>query len=164
MKIQINISVRNPNWYWKEDDYQKEWILINGNKEAKYLPSVKFGLDADIKEYKKPELDQYTFKFTTQERINSENPITQEVILDGLDVTEFVDAESSTFVIVSKSILHNMMAAQNQGRGKFYWYYYINEDAEYVKFRTNIWLSKEHFEEILTHVPDLNLTNDERIR
>ncbi|WP_426329054.1 hypothetical protein [Pedobacter sp. R-06] len=155
MKIQINISVRNPQWYWKEDDYQKTWISINGDKEAKYLPSVTFGFDADIKEYRKPELNQHTFKFTNAELMDAENPITQEVTLDDLDVTEFIDAEGSSYVIVSKSILHHVMAAQNKGRGKFYWYYYINEDAEYVRFKTNIWLSKDHFETLVAHVPNL---------
>lgn len=154
MNIQINISVRNPQWYWKEDDYQKTWISINGDKEYKYLLSVSFALKGDIKEYRKPVLDQHIFKFTTAERINSDDPVTKEVVLDDLDVTEFIDAEGATQVIVSKSILHHVMVAQNKGRGKFR-YYYINEDAEYVQFKMNIWLSRSHYETLLAHVPDL---------
>lgn len=148
MKVQINISVRNPDWYWKEDDYQETWIAINGDKEAKYLLSVTFGFDVDITEYVKPELDQHTFKFKAFGKDSAENPQMQEVILNDLDITQFRHAEGSIHVIVSKSILHHVMAAQNNGAGKFYWYYFIKEGVEYVEVERNVWLSREHFDEL----------------
>ncbi|WEK20443.1 MAG: hypothetical protein P0Y49_04735 [Candidatus Pedobacter colombiensis] len=157
MKIQINISVRNPEWRWEEDDYQKEWLLINGDKMAKYLPSVTFGFDTEVQQYVKPTLDEHTFKFISADQKDSPDPVIQEVLLKDLDVTQFIFEQGSTPVIVSKSILHHVMAAQNQGKGKFYWYYFINEDAEYVQCKSNIWLSTAHFEELECKVPDLDI-------
>lgn len=158
MKIQINISVRNPDWRWLDDDYQKEWVLINGGNVAKYSPSVTFGIDAEIQQYVKSELDQHTFKFINLDQTNVPDPVIQKVVLQDLDVTEFINAEGSTPVIVSKSILHNVMAAQNQGKGKFYWYYFIKGDVEYVQCERNIWLSKAHYEELKRQVPNLEVS------
>lgn len=143
MKIQINISVRNKDWYWNEDDYQQEWIIINGDKVAKYSPLVSFLIDAEVQEYRKGDLDKYTFKLKNTDQ--SESPY-REVSLGQLDVTEFIYADGSTPVIVSKSILYNVMAGQNQGKGKFYWYYFIKEDADYVQLQSNIWLSGDHYD------------------
>ncbi|WP_316840064.1 hypothetical protein [Pedobacter gandavensis] len=142
MEIQINISVRNPEWYWSDDDYKKEWIAINSEKVAKYSPAISFLINADVQRYSKGELEKYTFKISNKDQ--SVNPF-KEVLVDQLDVTEFIYADGSTPVIVSKSILHNVMAAQNQGKGKFYWYYFIKEDADYVQLESNIWLSRAHF-------------------
>jgi len=145
MQIQINISVRNKDWYWSEDDYQKEWIIINGDKVAKYSPSVSFLIDAEVQEYKKGDLDKYTFKLKNTDQ--SVSPY-REVSIGQLDVTEFIYADGITPVIVSKSILHNVMAAQNHGMGKFYWYYFIKEDADYIQLESNIWLSKAHYDHL----------------
>lgn len=152
MEIQINISVRNQDWYWKEDNYKEEWIAINGDKIAKYSPAVSFLIDADVQRYMKAEVDAYTFKISNKDQ--SSNPY-REVFIDQLDVTEFIYADGTTPVIVSKSILHNMMAAQNEGKGKFYWYYFIKEDADYVQVESNIWLSRSHFD-ILNHLGAVN--------
>lgn len=143
MEIQINISVRNRDWYWKEDAYQKEWIIINGDKVPKYSPAVSFLIHANVQEYRKDDSEQYTFKVKNTRQ--SENPY-KEVLVNELDVTEFIHARETTPVIVSKSILHNAMAAQNQGKGKLYWYYFIKENADYVQLESNIWLSKSHYD------------------
>ncbi|WP_316741281.1 hypothetical protein [Pedobacter antarcticus] len=144
MEIQITISVRNPDWYWKEDNYQKEWIAINEDKVDKYNPSVTFKVDAEVQHYVKQESDEYTFKIADPAKEITVDVPFKEVTIQGLDVTEFVYADGRTPIVISKSILHNVMAAHNNGKGKFYWYYFIKENADYVKFQDNIWLSQEH--------------------
>ena len=143
MEIQVNISVRNPEWYWKDDDYQETWIAINGDKIPKYSPMISFKVDAEIQQYIKGELDRYTFKVKATAQSAG---LYREVLINDLDVTEFIHAEGSTPVIVSKSILQGVMAAQNNGTGRFYWYYFIKEDADFVQVESNIWLSRVHFD------------------
>lgn len=157
MKIKINISVRNPDWHWENDDYREEWLVLNEDKVPKFLNSVSFALDADIQQHVKPESDEYVFKFIAADEADVAEPAIQEVLLNGLDVTEFIHAEGTITVIISKSILHHVMAAQNKGRGNFYWYYYIKEDVDFFEFKRNIWLSKEHFRAVLDKVPNLEI-------
>lgn len=97
-------------------------------------------------------MDGFTFKVSNKDK--SSNTF-REVFIDQLDVTEFIYADGTTPVIVSKSILHNMMAAQNEGKGKFYRYYFIKEEADYVQVESNIWLSRSHFD-ILNHLGSIN--------
>ena len=48
-------------------------------------------------------------------------------------------------VMISNEIMHSFMGAKQSGR-KYYWYFFIKEDADFERLEDTIWLSKRQFQ------------------
>lgn len=166
MDIEVNIKVRNPEWY--ETDQGK----LRSKAERELMPtdvpkhsySVKFKMVEKTERYQQKADQSYTMRFLAPDQVGLENPVFQSVVLKDVDVTEFIHGSRSTWVVVSNELIHNTIADQNSGGGKHYWYYYLHGDADYFELERNIWLSRSHVEQILKEVPFFSLEHHIRSR
>ncbi len=50
MEVNVSIKVRNPEWYWSndEDDLYKEWQIMNEDKVQKYIYGLDYGFAKEV--------------------------------------------------------------------------------------------------------------------
>lgn len=168
MKIAVSIKVRNPEYYWSKEEIKKshkegemsyeEWLMINGDKIQKHIPSVTFEYDYEVIEYNYPEGSEYELTVVTDDGTKE-----QKVKVSDVTVIEFIGKEDRSIVVVSNDILHQFLKAKKD-KGRTYWYFYIKEDSDYIPFTPSVWLSKEIGEKIFKQIGDYGIINDAHIK
>lgn len=145
MKVVFTIAVRNPEWYWSKDelrgagDYRKEWEAINGDKVSKHASSESFEVPFDVKDIKENRQATFNFDFTSEDKTQ----IISHCLKD-LTIVQFIGAsDEKAEVIISNALIHQYISAR-QRQYKYYVYFYIKENARYVKLGQVIWLSEQH--------------------
>ena len=159
MKIAVNIKVRNPEWYWtkeqlteskkKDSMSRKEWEMLTEDKIPKHSAEVDFEYNFDVISYKDNRNSKFDITlFNTSNETNT-NPLPVTFTLHDVTMVEFAGELEKSYVVVSNELIHQFMSARRNRNGRFYWYFYLKENSEYVKLTNNIWVSYVEFNKIV---------------
>lgn len=169
MKVQISIRVRNPEWYWSKEemkengDYREEWEMINEGKIYKHMPTMEFDFNFEVKEYQEADEDTFDIEIYLPKdgEIDKENPV--RVQLEDVRVINFYGETDQCSVVISNSIIHD--SDIKKPRGKYYFYFYIKEDAEYEvpPQNENIWLDSAEIQRLVDLHGPVAIKPQERI-
>lgn len=158
MKIAVNIKVRNPEWYWpkermsdsknKDSMSRKEWEMLNEDKIPKHSAEVDFEYNFDVISYKDNRNSKFGITLFKTNNETTNNPLPVTFTLHDVTVVEFDGGLEKSYVVVSNELIHQFISARQNRNGRFYWYFYLKENSEYVKLTNNIWVSYVQFNKI----------------
>lgn len=126
----------------KEDgDYRPVFEMINEDKIQKHIPTIEFDFNFEVNEYQEAEENTFDLEIypTKDDKIDKKNPV--RVQLKGVCVIDFYGETEQCSVVVSNSIIHQYIGNKKQ-HGKHYFYFYIKEDAYWIKVDKHIWLDE----------------------
>ncbi len=147
MEVNVSIKVRNPEWYWSndEDDLYKEWQIMNEDKVQKYIYGLDYGFAKEVLSV--DHLDDTSYELDVSPAGPPANPGAEKMILDGVSITHFRFAEGKSTLIISKSLIHSLLVEQPRN-AKYYRYYYLYENVPYHHLAPGLWLSEQHYSQI----------------
>lgn len=168
MKIAVSIKVRNPEYYWTEEEVKEsqkedemsyeEWLTINGDKIQKHIPAITFEYNYEVIKYEYPEDLEYELPVVTEEGTTE-----QSVKIFDVTVVEFIGKDQNSTVVISNDIIHQSIKAKKD-KGKTYWYFYIKENSDYISFSPSVWLSKETAKKIFEQIGDYGIRPNNHIK
>lgn len=157
MNVSINIKVRNPEWYWGQQDIKAsmkkgemsydEWKMINEGKIYKHLPAITFDYKFKVESFSENCETNYEITVYDLKNEEAEKQERHKVTLEDVTVVEFKGENNISHVVVANALKHEFRGAQKSG-ATHYWYFYLKENAEYVKLMDNIWITAQQFEQI----------------
>ena len=126
--------------------WSQEWMEMSKEDQEgiKRMKSVK-----DLELIKYQSSFAFTFAFDVLEHKVNRNEKFEFPggILDDLTKVEFQGEETSSYVLISNSLLTSEFSAKKSG-AKEYCYFYIRHDAEYFRITDTVWLNKASFEKL----------------
>jgi hypothetical protein len=154
MKVVFTVAVRNPDWFWseeqmeKEKDYREEWEAINEDKIDKHNPSWQYELPFDVKQIEDNRYAEHTLKFTAV--ANPEEIV--HYVLHDVTVVKFIGEEQTIEAVISNSLIHQYIGAKKSVH-KNYEYFYLKENASYYHpFDKLIWMAADAKAELEEHL------------
>ena len=151
MKHLVTIEVRNPEWYWPQEDINKDkegyeqWKVLNVDKVEKHVPSITLGFEFSVINTEENREKDFLLKM-------NHNGINKEYLLRDVTYVKFIGENDQAEIMVSNSILHSYMGVRPRTEGKSYCYFFIKENVKYVSLIDSIWISKDEFDKMQTEL------------
>lgn len=160
VKYQIRVRAKNEAWYTAARQFEsvKHWEEWDDGHTRRYVREVGFTFKFPV--YTIVKTENTTHKF----QIYDEYGACREVFLDGLRIVTFVGEEMEALLIVSESLIEQVITQKKQ-EGKTYLYCYLKDDADFIVVTESLWLSEAHWklfecelkEGRYFRAPDINL-------
>ena len=139
---------------------RKEWEMLTGDKIPKHSAEVDFEYKFEVKSYKDNRDSKFEITLYTSNSESNSNPLSVTYTLHDVTVVDFVGDLEQSHVVVSNELIHQFISARKNRNGRFYWYFYLKENSEYVKLTNNIWLSSIEFKKILNQLERFAIKKD----
>jgi hypothetical protein len=147
MTVIVNFNVRNPEWYWPSEQlkeagpYYEEWKALNADKIPRHIPTWAYRMGFDVVDVNENRKATCELKFSG----SGDPKLVRSFTADDMTHVIFTGKKGEKAeVIISNEIMHSFMGAKQSGR-KYYWYFFIKEDADFERLEDTIWLSKRQF-------------------
>jgi hypothetical protein len=147
MTVIVNFNVRNPEWYWsaeeikEADSYYEEWKALNADKIPKHIPTWAYKIAFDVVDVSENRNATCELEF----RDSQDHQIVRSFIAEDMTHVVFTSKQGEKAEVrISNEIMHSFMGAKQSGR-KYYWYFFIKEDAKFERLEDTIWLSQRQF-------------------
>jgi hypothetical protein len=135
--------------------------MINEDKIQKNVPTIEFDFKFDVIEFNEVENDTYALEiYEIKDDQIVDSPINLQ--LNDVRVVNFIGKEDRCSVVVSNSIIHQYIGNKKQ-HGKHYFYFYIKEDADWVRVDQHIWLDEKEINRIAEEHGQFTVKPDENI-
>lgn len=147
MTVIVNFNVRNPEWYWSAEkikesgSYYDEWKAFNADRVPRHIPTWAYQIGFNVENVNENRNTTCGLEFRDSEDAHIVRSFTVE------DMTHVIftgKQGEKAEVMVSNEIMHSFMGAKQSGR-KYYWYFFIKEDADFEKVDNSLLLSKRQF-------------------
>lgn len=135
MQNVVTFRIWSPEWMEMSKEDQEEMKRLRSVKDLeliKYQSSFAFTFAFDVLEHKVNRNEKFEFPGG---------------VLDNLTKVVFQGQNTSSYVLISNSLLTSEFSAKRSG-AKEYCYFYIRHDAEYFRMTDAVWLDKESFEKL----------------
>ena len=110
------------------------------------MPTIEFDFNFDVIEFNEVEIDNYALEiFEIREDKIDDSPII--IQLKDVSVVNFIGKNDRSSVAVSNSIIHQYIGNKKR-HGKHYFYFYIKEDADWIRVDQHIWLDRKEVNRI----------------
>jgi hypothetical protein len=162
MKINVIIKVRNPEWDLlkermadsknKDSMSRKEREMLNEDKIPRHPEEVDFTFTFDVKSYKEIRDSDFPMSVNVSESDEFISSSVHNVIFKNVAVVGFFGDKTESYVIVSEELIHQFIRDEKGSKGKQYWYFYLKENADYVRLAENVWLSRTEYKNIRKQV------------